>query len=47
MFVVGIIRPQQMTRASVPGRPWAYQTKAAFSDGTKLAVCGQLAKGPA
>jgi hypothetical protein len=32
MFVVGVICTKQMTRASIPGRPWAYRTKAAFSD---------------
>ncbi len=37
MFVVGIICLKQMTRASVSGRTWAYQTKSAFSDNTILA----------
>lgn len=37
MFVVGVICLKQMTRASVSGRTWAYQTKSAFSDNTILA----------
>jgi hypothetical protein len=36
LFVVGIVCAKQTTRASVTERTWAYQTKSAFSDVTRI-----------
>ena len=42
LFVVGILCTKPKTRAFVPERTWAYQTKSAFSDGLIISEFGLI-----